>query len=246
MIPYERQEKILDALNLEELIKIEKLQSVIPDVSISTLRRDLKDLEKDGKIEFLAGGAVKITSPTRELPISAKTTLQSKEKESMAALAADLIHDGDVIYLDSGSSCTALLNRILDKKISIVTTNTGVFTIQNETQAEIILLGGRYNPMISSINGPLTDDNIQTFNFQKAFLGANGVDAVRGVSTPNLVEANKKKEILKHSAKVYLLCDSTKFNKVSAVKAFGVDEVTLISNKFDERIGELTEIIYPN
>lgn len=246
MIPYERQEKILDALNLEELIKIEKLQSVIPDVSISTLRRDLKDLEKDGKIEFLAGGAVKITSPTRELPISAKTTLQSKEKESMAALAADLIHDGDVIYLDSGSSCTALLNRILDKKISIVTTNTGVFTIQNETQAEIILLGGRYNPMISSINGPLTDDNIQTFNFQKAFLGANGVDAVRGVSTPNLVEANKKKEILKHSAKVYLLCDSTKFNKVSAVKAFGVDEVTLISDKFDERIGELTEIIYPN
>ncbi|MGM0216150.1 DeoR/GlpR family DNA-binding transcription regulator [Enterococcus sp. AZ109] len=246
MIPYERQEKILDALSLEEIIKIEKLQGVIPGVSISTLRRDLKELEKAGRIEFLAGGAVKICSSTGELPISAKTTLQLKEKESIATLAAELIHEGDVIYLDSGSTCTALLNRILDKRISIVTTNASVFTIQHETQAEIILLGGRYNPIISSLNGPLTDDNIQTFNFQKAFLGANGVDAVRGVSTPNLVEANKKKEILKNSTKVYLLCDSTKFHKASAVKAFGVDEVTLISDRFDDRIGELTEIIHPS
>jgi len=243
MIPYERQEKILEALSLEEIIKIDELQSILPEVSISTLRRDLKELEKVGRIEMLAGGAFKISSTTSELPISAKTTLYSKEKEKIAALAAELINDGDVIYLDSGSTCTALMNKILDKKITIVTTNTSIFSIQNETQAEILLLGGRYNPVISSLNGPLTDSNIQTFNFQKAFLGANGIDFDKGVSTPNLVEANKKREILKNASIAYLLCDSSKFNKVSAVKAFGAEEVTIISDAFDERIGEITEII---
>lgn len=243
MIPYERQEKILAALNQEEIIKIEKLQEILPEVSVSTLRRDLKELEKTGKVESLAGGAVKMSSVTTELPISAKQSLQLSEKEKIAELAAELINDGDVIYLDSGSTCTALLNKILNKKISIITTNTSIFTIHQETQAEVILLGGRYNPVISSLNGPLTDDNIQTFNFQKAFLGANGVDSEKGVSTPNLVEANKKREIIKNSSKSYLLCDSSKFRKVSAVKAFGLEEVTLISDRYDEKLAEVTRII---
>lgn len=230
-------------LNQEEIIKIEKLQEILPEVSVSTLRRDLKELEKTGKVESLAGGAVKMSSVITELPISAKQSLQLSEKEKIAELAAELINDGDVIYLDSGSTCTALLNKILNKKISIITTNTSIFTIHQETQAEVILLGGRYNPVISSLNGPLTDDNIQTFNFQKAFLGANGVDSEKGVSTPNLVEANKKREIIKNSSKSYLLCDSSKFRKVSAVKAFGLEEVTLISDRYDEKLAEVTRII---
>lgn len=246
MIPYERQEKILETLNSEEIIKIEKLHSILPEVSMSTLRRDLKELEKAGRIEMLAGGAFKICSTTSEMSIATKSTLHSKEKEEIAALAAELIHEGDVIYLDSGSTCTALLNKILNRKITIVTTNTSVFSIQQETQAEIILLGGRYNPVISSLNGPLTDSNIQTFNFQKAFLGGNGIDAEKGVSTPNLVEANKKQEILTNARKAYLLCDSSKYDKVAAVKAFSTEDVTIISDAYHEKIGEITKIISPD
>ncbi|AMG51434.1 MULTISPECIES: DeoR/GlpR family DNA-binding transcription regulator [Enterococcus] len=246
MIPYERQEKILEALAQDELLKIEQLQSILPTVSISTLRRDLKELEKSGRVELLAGGAVKICSTASEMPIAAKAALYSQEKEAIATLAAELVHDGDVIYLDSGSTCTALLHKIINKKITIITTNTSVFTIQQETPAEILLLGGRYNPVISSLNGPLTDANLQTFNFQTAFLGANGIDAEKGVSTPNLVEANKKREILNNAKTAYLLCDSSKYGQVAAVKAFSTEDVVIISDAYNDKIGELTQIIYPN
>ncbi|WP_172453438.1 DeoR/GlpR family DNA-binding transcription regulator [Listeria ivanovii] len=245
MIPYERQEKIVEFLGTEEVIKIEDLQKIIPKASMSTLRRDLKELEKLGKVNLLTGGAVKISSSTSELPISAKNALQTKEKEIIANLAAEKINDGDVIYLDSGSTCTALLNKILNKKISIFTTNTSVFNISTEIKAEITILGGRYSPFISSINGPLTDSNIKLFNFEKAFLGANGIDLIRGVSTPNLVEANKKKEILQASKKAFLLCDSSKIHQSSAVKAFELNQVTLITDKYDESIAELTGVIAP-
>ncbi|EAF7771983.1 DeoR/GlpR transcriptional regulator, partial [Listeria monocytogenes] len=180
------------------------------------------------------------------LPISAKSMLQTKEKEIIANLAAAEINEGDVIYLDSGSTCTALLNKILNKKINIFTTNTSIFNISTEIKAEITILGGRFSPLISSINGPLTDNNIRLFNFEKAFLGANGIDLAKGVSTPNLVEANKKKEILQASQKSYLLCDSSKIHKSSAVKAFELNQVTLITDRYDANIAKLTGLIFPD
>ncbi|GAA0341938.1 DeoR family transcriptional regulator [Oceanobacillus oncorhynchi subsp. incaldanensis] len=246
MIPYERQEKILEKLSKEEILKIEELHRLLPNVSISTLRRDLKELEKRGKVVMLTGGAVKVSSPTVELSITAKQSLHSKEKEAIAELAARLINDGDVIYLDSGSTCTALLNKILDKKISIITTNASVLGISQEIQAEIIVLGGRYNPNISSLNGPLADNNIQNFYFDKSFIGANGIDLFKGASTPNLVEANKKKHVIHNSKKNFLLCDDSKFHVNSTVKAFDLNEVTIISNKYDKEIANVTELIHPD
>lgn len=244
MVPYERQEKIIDNLHTKDILKIEELHQLIPEISISTLRRDLKELEKNGKIVMLTGGAVKIASSAVELSITAKQALYAKEKEKIADLAVRFINDGEVIYLDSGTTCTALLNKIIHKEITIITTNASVLGISKETNAEIIILGGKFNPTISSLNGPLTDDNIQQFYFDKAFLGANGIDASRGVSTPNLSEANKKKNIIKNSNKAYLLCDNSKFHINSAVKAFDLKDITLITDKFDPELSEITELIY--
>lgn len=244
MIPYKRQVKILENLHIADILKIDELHQLLPEVSISTLRRDLKELEKKGKIVMLTGGAVKIASPTEELSITTKQYLYSKEKEYIATIAASLINDGEVIYLDSGTTCTALLNKIMHKDISIITTNASVLGIAEEIRAEIIVLGGKFNPKISSLNGPLTDDNLQNFYFDKAFLGANGVDIIKGVSTPNLVEANKKKNVLRNSRKTYLLCDNSKFHINSAVKAFDLTEVTVITNEYDTEISECTNLMF--
>jgi DeoR family fructose operon transcriptional repressor len=243
MVPYERQERIIEKLHKEGFLKIEDLHRFLPDISISTLRRDLKELEKNGKIIMLTGGAVKIASPATELSIAMKQSLYSKEKEVIAGLGAELINDGEVIYLDSGTTCTALLNKIIHKKITIITTNASVLGISEIVNAEIIILGGKFNPLISSLNGPLTDDNLQNFYFDKAFLGANGIDPVRGVSTPNLVEANKKKNVIKNARQAFLLCDNSKFYINSTVKAFDLDEVTIITDHYDEQIAEITNLI---
>lgn len=59
MIPYERQKKILSIIEEKELVKIDELQKIFSNVSVSTLRRDLKELERNRKIESFSGGAVK-------------------------------------------------------------------------------------------------------------------------------------------------------------------------------------------
>jgi len=243
MIPYERQKKILSIIENKDLVKIDELQEIFPDISVSTLRRDLKELEKNRKIEFLSGGAAKKISTIGEIPITTRSILNSDKKEKIADMAAELICDGDTIYLDSGSTCLMLFKKILEKKITIYTSNTDVCSVGGNIVAEIIILGGKFNPINSSTTGPLIEDSLKNLYFNKSFLGANGVDEKLGVTTPTIEEATKKRLVKKHSDQIYLVCDSSKFHNLSNVKAFDLDDVIIISDKNDEKIGEIVSIV---
>lgn len=87
MIPYERHELILNKLKEADLLKIDELAAFMPDVSMSTLRRDLKELEKRGSIEYLTGGAVKLHSAAREVSVFEKGAQRSSEKDLIARRA---------------------------------------------------------------------------------------------------------------------------------------------------------------
>lgn len=243
MIPYERQQKILSIIEEKELVKIDELQEIFENVSVSTLRRDLKELEKNRKIESLSGGAVKKISTVGEIPISTRNTLQSEKKEKIANMAAELICDGDTIYLDSGSTCTLILDKILDKKVTIYTSNTNLFSINREIAADIFVLGGKFNPITSSLSGPFTEELLKNLYFNKSFLGANGIDETLGVTTPTIEEATKKRLVKEHSDQIYLVCDSSKFHNLSNVKAFNLDDLIIISDRSDKKISENVSII---
>lgn len=243
MIPYERQQKILSIIENKELVKIDELLELFPDISESTLRRDLKELEKNRKVESLAGGAVKKVSTIGEIPITTRNTLQNEKKEKIANIAAELICDGDTIYLDSGSTCSLIFKKILGKRITIYTSNTDIFSINGDIVAEIIILGGKFNPINSSITGPFIEELLKNLYFNKAFLGANGIDEKLGVTTPTIEEAAKKRLVKEHSDQIYLVCDSTKFHNLSNVKAFDLNDVIIISDKSDEKISESVSII---
>ena len=245
MIPYLRKEKIMTLLHEHDVITIDHIKEHLPEISISTLRRDLKKLEEESLVIMLSGGAVKLRTPSEDLPVSAKETMHKEEKDIIAKLAADLVEDGDVVYLDSGTTCTTLMKLISKKKITIVTSNTAIMELNYILDSEVIFLGGSLNSSLSSVNGPLTDNNIKLFNYDKAFLGANGISAKNGVSTPSLIEANKKASVIDKSKEVYLLCDSSKFNKVFMARSFGVEQCIVISDKYDEDIGSLTKMITP-
>ncbi len=243
MIPYERQQKLLDIIENKELVKIDELQEEFPKISSSTLRRDLKELEKNRKIELLSGGAVKLISTKGEIPISTRSTLYSQEKEKVAEIAANLIEDGDTIYLDSGSTASMLFQKIIGKKITIYTSNTDVFSIREHIEADIIILGGRYSPVNSSLHGSLTESVLKNLYFNKSFLGANGIDEKLGVTTPTIEEANKKRLVKEHSDQVYLICDSSKFHNLSNVKAFDLEDVIIISDKEDDKLSDNVSLI---
>lgn len=246
MIPYERQRKILELIKEKNLIKFDELSEEFPDVSASTIRRDIKELEKIGKVESMYGGAVKYLSNIDELPISKKSLINKEGKIVIANLASDIVCDNENIYVDSGSNGSLLLDRLVHKKVTIYTTNTNIFR-QNleDIEATIIVIGGEFNPITSSLSGSFTEEGLKNIFFDKSFIGVNGIDPKNGFTTPNISEAAKKRIIKDHSKKTYILCDSSKFYKTANIKAFDITDASIISNKFDKELSEYTEILVP-
>lgn len=244
LIPYERQKKILQLIKDQGLIYIENLQAQVPEISISTLRRDLVELEKTGEIERLSGGGVRAFLTENELPVMTKSIRHTKEKQFIAKLAAKEVSNGDIVYLDSGSSGTILFKELLKLSIHIVTSNMELNKYSGKTKAKVTFLGGTFNSELSSVSGPVTIENIQNFIFDKSFIGANGIDVTFGITTPSLEETAKKKAVLRHSKNTYLLADHSKFGVVSQVKIFDIDQVTVISDKFNPEIADKTKMIY--
>ena len=165
MIPYERQERIVECLQKSGLARISELQEELPSVSISTLRRDLKELEALGKVEHLSGGAVRLLSAVHEVSISTRSGLHGSEKEQIAQVALRFVEDGDTLYLDSGSTCTALLRLLLDRDVTIYTTDASACLIKSETRAQLIVVGGEFNYVNSSFCGSMTESILRDLYF---------------------------------------------------------------------------------
>lgn len=246
MIPYERQQLVLQHLSESDLLKIEDLQELLPDTSVSTLRRDLKELEKQGRVEMLAGGAVRLNAVSHELGVMVTGALHAAEKERMAQRALEEVSDGDTVYLDSGTSCTALLRHLIDRDVTIYTANGSACYITGDMRAQVIIIGGAYNPRTLSMTGPITEGILKGLYFDKAFLGVNAVSIDRGVTNPSHDEAIKKQLVKENSNRTYILCDSSKFHRVSNVRVFGLDGLSIISETGDDQLGRYVEILTPD
>ncbi|MDF2789280.1 MAG: DeoR/GlpR transcriptional regulator [Neobacillus sp.] len=232
MIPYVRREKIMEELEKKDLMYIDDFVSIFEDVSESTIRRDLKNLEEENQITVLRGGAVKRKVNTFELPVGTKKFLNLDEKERIAKFAASFVKDEEVIYIDSGTTCAAIVKYIKARDVRIVTSNILVLNeLDNPNIISCIIIGGDFNKNLDSISGPLSDNTLKNLYFDRSFLGASGFGNEMGVNTPDIREASKKMIVNTNSKKCYVLADSSKYNKSTLCKAFELNQCILVTDK---------------
>ena len=227
MVPELRQEAILASVRSRDISYIKDLAEEL-NISLSTIRRDIAALEEAGTVISMRGGAVKpviAEEPTpaaviEEAPVVKKRLIRSAEKDLIAKKAAALVSDGDVIYIDSGTTCSCMFQYLSTKDIIIVTSNYEVLDFMPMQKAKVIMLGGEISNDLHSINGPLTEKSIADMHFNKAFIGAHTER-----------EARKKVLVKEHSDKNYLLMDTSKKNQYAFQKLFNVRDVELITEE---------------
>lgn len=238
MVPELRQEAILTSVRSRDISYIKDLAEEL-NISLSTIRRDIAALEEAGTVISMRGGAVKPViaeepapaAVTEEAPVVKKRLIRSAEKDLIAKKAAALVSDGDVIYIDSGTTCSCMFQYLSSKDIIIVTSNYEVLDFMPMQKAKVIMLGGEISNDLHSINGPLTEKSIADMHFNKAFIGANGYIPDGGVFTHTEREARKKVLVKEHSDKNYLLMDTSKKNQYAFQKLFNVRDVELITEE---------------
>nr|WP_318539886.1 DeoR/GlpR family DNA-binding transcription regulator [Terribacillus saccharophilus] len=213
MLKRERLLKIVDIVNKQGIITV---NDIIHELNVSdmTIRRDLDELDKAGKLVRIHGGAQSIThAMDQELSHVEKLDVQVEEKTQIASLAASIVSDRDTVFLGPGTTIELLARYLLHKKIRIITNSYPVFEILTQSDtAEIMLIGGDFRKNTGTFVGPLVNSSLQKLNFTKAFISANGVHNEE-ISTYSIEEGEAHQIALNNSRSKYLLVDHTKFNR---------------------------------
>jgi DeoR family fructose operon transcriptional repressor len=238
VIPYVRRKQILEEVKKKEIVYVEELANSLKNISLSTIRRDLRTLAEEGQIELLHGGAVRVRVDVYDIPIQAKQLLNIEKKDKIAKFAASLVNDGDVVYIDSGTTVFEMIKYLKNKNIKIVTSNTKVINELEDSKFTCIVLGGEVSASIASIAGPMTETMLTKMFFDKAYLGASGYSYNGGINTHDPKEAIKKEIVKKNSSETYVLVDSSKADKTTFCKVFGIDECIIITDEANKTLEE--------
>lgn len=217
MLAEERFAKILDLLTEKRSATVQELCEAL-NASESTVRRDLTELDRLGKLNKVRGGATLPDSQflADELTMDAKQALAIAEKRDIARAAAMLIRPQDFIYIDAGTTTLALVQALSGSALEAHYVTNGIAHARLLVQkgCKVFVPGGMLRPNTEAIVGAAAVASLQAYNFTKAFLGANGVDLQAGFTTPDPEEAAVKATAVRHARESWFLVDSTKFARV--------------------------------
>lgn len=215
MFAEERKQQILTALQRSPAVRVTDLCRAL-GVSVASIRRDLADLERSGLLKRTHGGAVSNRLAAFELSLANKKDQYQKEKAAIAVRGARLVEPGDTIFLDSGSTTRAIALELRHRHgFTVVTNALNIGWDLASSDIDLIMTGGQLRRGILSQVGPLAERTIGRLHVDKLFLAANGVDFEKGVSTPNLAEAQTKRAMVENAGEVILVADHTKFGRVT-------------------------------
>lgn len=225
MIKDERYKKIMKLLTSSGTVSVNEIMEELK-VSDMTVRRDLNNLEKEGLLKRVHGGA-KVITFNEELSHKEKKIINLNEKKSIAKKAAELISEGDTIFLGPGTTIELLANLIQKNDIKIVTNCLPIFEIlsKKNDQRKVYLVGGEIRASTESFFGEITNSVLSNMKFKKAFFSCNAVNN-NEIMTSTLEEGVTQSIALNNSQERYLLADSSKIGKNDFCVYYNLEDIT--------------------
>nr|WP_221276835.1 DeoR/GlpR family DNA-binding transcription regulator [Deinobacterium chartae] len=223
---------ILSEIERRDSVTVNELSNLL-GVSAVTIRSDLEELSRMGRIHRTRGGATRPLlerfDGNFELPLEETRRQLPREKRRIGQAAAALIQDGETVFLDVGSTATEVARHI-SPALQGVTVVTNSLNIALELEAlpnlTIIVTGGTLRRLQHSLVNPLGLELLRDVHADRLFLGCNGVSVQAGVTNRNLPEAEIKRQMVTNSREVYVLADHSKLGVTSSAAIAPLDRVT--------------------
>ena len=225
--PAERQRFIMNWLAEKPNISV---SDIVRRFSVSevTARHDLVSLESEGKLRRVRGGAVSLSRSNAISYPEERINVQVEAKEAIAATAATLVDDGDVLVIDIGTTAFYFTKALMDKRdITIITGDLAIanYASFNLPNASVVLLGGSVRKGHLYLAGALTLDCMSKLHADKAFVSADGFHPDHGFTVEHDFSAMIKHMYLTNSNQGYMMVDQGKFNKTSFYQSAQIDDL---------------------
>lgn len=212
-IPAQRRKEILDAVRSGAMHVADLATSF--GVSEMTVRRDLRTLAREGKLERVRGGAVRAS---REPPFEQIAVERFEAKDRIGAAAAALVEDGQTVMIDIGTTTLQAARHLHDRDITVVTSSLAVYEeLVPDPAIELLLPGGLVRRNYRSLVGVIAEDSLRKLKADILFLGTSAVDPELGVWDSTMVEVPIKRAMIEAAECVVLLADGEKFSMAGLV-----------------------------
>ena len=237
MLTEERYSIILEQLRQNKSVKLTELCELL-GASESTVRRDLTSLDEKGLIKKVHGGAISTEGGflnTVEHDVEEKSKLFTEEKIAIARYAASLIDDGDFVFIDAGTTTEKMIEFLPEKNVIFVT-NAFVHAKKLAQRGfKVYIPAGEIKLTTEAIVGAECVSSLQSYNFTKSFIGANGISLSGGISTPDRSEASVKTVVVQNSQTAYILADHSKFGQITSISFAQLGRVRIITDKLTDK-----------
>jgi DeoR family fructose operon transcriptional repressor len=196
------------------------------EVTPETIRRDLTDLERQGILRRVHGGAIPIERFRAEPAMAEKAEAMAKEKARIASTALGFVPDRGTALLDAGTTTLALAHVFPDRELTVFTNAMGVgLELALRRNLQLYLIGGRVRGKTLADVDDWALRQLADLRVDVAFIGTNGLTVARGLSTPDPAEAAVKREMCRAAQQVVVVADHTKVGEEAAVRFASIEEV---------------------
>jgi len=214
------------------------------DVSMNTIRMDVASLVKKGSIKKVYGGVCS-NRQNSLVPFEERKTKNSAKKKSLCKAAAALVEDGDIIFVDSGTTVMYLTD-YMDKhnNVTILTNNLNVIMrAVPYNNIQVICLPGILERKTNSFVSAETGKILARYNIRKAFFAATGVNENGDVTNSSSLEYEIKREAMRNSDRKYLLLDSSKYGRSALLTYSHLSEMDkiLVDEEISDELPEMCE-----
>jgi len=235
MYPFKRREKILEKLRHIGQITISE-ESKLLGISASTLHRDLEELEKEGMVKKVRGGAIPSEGFATPTHFDIRMKNQSKEKEYIAKNAVETIEDDSSIFLDHSTTVFFLANELKRRTFRnlIILTNSLAIHLElaKKKGIQVMLTGGVVKSEFKALSGRLTSESIHSINLHQIFVSVGAVSLKQGLMTQIPFIQELLPEVFLCGRQINILVDSSKFFKIATFRISPLDaSINIFSDK---------------
>ncbi len=226
LIPAQRRERIQEYLAIHQIARTVDLCEML-ETSEATVRRDLEWLEQKGILERTHGGAILNQRMILEQEYQQRAQHHPEEKRRIGELAASLIEEGDIVFINSGTTATQVLQHIRsDSRITVFTNNVSAAIDLGEPGFHYYLIGGEFQPRSNSLAGRFAIENLKQVYANKVILGVDGMSLKHGCTVPTNAEAEVVRQMIERTKGLVIIAtDHSKWGVVSNFQVAAIDEV---------------------
>jgi len=214
MLAEERRSRLVELVRVRRFVSLPELTQQL-EVSESTVRRDLDQLEQEGTLRRIHGGVL-YGGDTPGLPhFEAQKADELARKRAIAKTAVGLIEDGDTILLDGGSTTYELARLLVGRPLHVVTTSLPVANLfAPDASSDLVLIGGNICSRSGVARGPYADKMLGMVRVRKTILSVAGIKE-EGFFNNNLLLIATEQAMMDAADEVIVVADSSKFGRQS-------------------------------